>query len=127
MLFCPEALAKRRAEVFRQGMDGVISETEAGKRLIELDPEFGGGYLALGNARLTDGDREGADPYLWQAAVRRPCDHAVYFAIAARYLDSDPALWHWASTLGFWKLAFYMEVPSEIAEGMRNTRRDAAG
>ncbi len=47
MLFTPDSIRRRRAEIARECQAGTITEGEAGARLTEADPDFGGGYLLL--------------------------------------------------------------------------------
>jgi hypothetical protein len=113
-----ETLRRARAEIAREQQDGKISEEEAGRRLVEADPAFGGGYFLLGRARQEAGDLDAAEGFFWQALERMPADFSPYFVLSEirKRRIPDDALGHRLFALGAWKLALRDEIPEDIAD-----------
>ena len=117
MLLTPEPLRKRRAEIARDYAAGKITQREAGERLTEAVPDFGGGYALLGNALVDEGDLAAAEASYGKALDRMPCDYTAYLALAEvlRKRGGDDPLSQRLLELGIWKLALGGEIPEEVA------------
>ena len=126
MLITPESVRKRRAEIARDCAAGKIKEREAGERLIEADPDFGGGYLLLGNGLAEIGDLAAAEACYWKALDRMPSDYSPCLALAEvrRKQGDDGPLPQRLMELGIWKLAFGGEIPEEVAGYFRHRMGD---
>jgi tetratricopeptide (TPR) repeat protein len=119
MLFTPEPLRQSRAAIARESQAGKITEAEAGERLIDTDPDFGGGFLLLGNGKSEVGDLAAAESCYWKALDRMPCDYSAYLSLSdirRRQHGPDDALSGRLMLLGIWKLALRTQIPGEVAE-----------
>jgi len=128
MLFTPESIRHKRARIARECDAGAISEGEAGARLIEVDPDFGGGYILRGNGFSQAGDLAGAESCYWKALDRMPCDYMTYMALsdARRRQAGDDPLSRRLLRLAIWKLALYEKVPEEAVRHFREHMKGAA-
>lgn len=117
MLFTPEATRRQRVEIAQRFHDGALTELEAGRRLTEVDPDFGGGYLLLGNGNSEAGDLIVAESCYWQALHRMPCDYGPYMALSEARLKraGNDSFAQRMMLLAIWKLAFCGEIPDHIA------------
>lgn len=118
MLLIPETIRRQHAEIARECQAGAITEAEAGVRLTEACPGFGGGYLLLGNGQSAAGDLAGAEFSYWKALERMPCDYSAYFSLSdvrRRQHGEGDALSRRLMLLGIWKLALSEEIPDEVA------------
>lgn len=122
MLLTPESVRRRRAEIARECQAGAIPEAEAGARLIDADPDFGGGYLLLGNGRSQAGDLAGAESCYWKALDRMPCDYAAYMALSGvrRTQAGNDPLSQRLMLLAIWKLALSDKIPDEVARSFHD-------
>ncbi len=126
MLFPAESVARRRAEIARECDAGAISQLEAGEQFIAADPDFGGGYLMLGNAQADAGDLARAESSYWKALDRMPCHYSAYMALSEtrRKRNPDDPLAERLMVLGIWKLGFSREAPDEVAEYFRKRMKE---
>ncbi|HEY7392166.1 MAG TPA: SEC-C metal-binding domain-containing protein [Bryobacteraceae bacterium] len=122
MLFPSESVIRRRAEIARQCQSGEITEMDAGAQLIEADPDYGGGYLLLANARSTAGNLDEAESLYWKALERMPCDYKPHMSlpdVRRIKLPGDP-LSERLMVLGLWKLALSREIPDQVGAFFRD-------
>ncbi|MCU1330701.1 MAG: motif domain protein [Bryobacterales bacterium] len=85
--------------------------------MVEADPDFGGGYVLLGNGHAAAGDLEKAASSFWEALARMPCDHTAYLVLSdilRRRDENDPLCQH-LTALRLWKLALSSEIPDHVA------------
>lgn len=116
MLATPRELLERRRRVLAECKAQQLGQEETGKRLLEVEPDSPVGLLALGTARLTDGDFDAAEPLLWRALEGAPSNPGYYFPLLGLYRErSDDALASRLAALTFWKLSFYDEIPKNLA------------
>ncbi len=116
MIFTPDPIRQRRKEIASEYQDRPLNEAEAGAQLIEADPDFGGGYILLGNGKAQAGDFPAAESCYWNALQRLPCSHVPYFSLndVIRKQHADDPLAAYMFLLGTWKLSFYETVPAEV-------------
>ncbi len=82
MLFSTEAIYKARKRVLRDLDQGRITEEQACRQALELDP---GDHIALqwrGQLLLDSGDVAGAAQYFWQAVETNPWAWTAYMGLA---------------------------------------------
>jgi tetratricopeptide (TPR) repeat protein len=121
MLFLSKSEREQRLAVGRALEAGTIGEAEAGERLLQLDPDSGAAYLALGRARFAAGDLGEAESLFWQGLDRSPLVYPCYMALSdvRRKRDADDPLAPRLRILGIWKLSFADEIADTIAESFR--------
>jgi len=62
--------------------------------LIQVDPDYGPGWLLAGMAKWRAGDLDAAEPLLWGAIERAPSDPACYLPLSHLYRQrGDLDLW----------------------------------
>ena len=120
MLLPTQSVSERIEEILTALQSGEIDHTAAGSRILELDPRDSDGYtlLSAGAEKQDPPDLDRAEDLLWEALLRRPCDHSVYFSLAdlRSVRHPDEALGKALSVLGIWKLAMANEVPPGFPE-----------
>jgi tetratricopeptide (TPR) repeat protein len=121
MLFFSKSDREQRFAVVRALQASEISETEAGERLLKLDPESGAAYMTLGNARMAAGDLAEAESLLWQALDRMPCYYGPYMSLSdvRRIRDPEDVLSLRLRELAIWKLSFSEDIPDSVADALR--------
>src|SRR5215468_7288949 len=101
-----EPVVKQQLQIFRDLKDGRITQEEAGRLLLQIDPNHGPAFLFVAGAREQAGALDEAESTMWQALERMPCRHLAYLAlyhlIGSRH-DKDPRLAP-LQVLALWKL-----------------------
>jgi len=121
VLLASDDIRKRRQQILKDRAAGRIDDEESGRRLIEVDPEFGPGWLALGMVKSRAGDLDAAEPLLWEALERAPSNPGYYLPLAVLYQQrGDRALSGLLTALALWKVSFCDEVPQEVASSLRD-------
>src|SRR5262245_52916759 len=112
-----ETLINQQLEIFRDLKDSRITQEEAGRRLLETDPDHGPALLFLASARQDAGDLDEAETLMWQALERMPCRHLGYLALlnllSTRNAEDPrvPPL----QILALWKMSGLDKIPEEEA------------
>ncbi len=130
MLLTPESVRERRRRVLAVFKAQHIPNEEAGRQLLEIDPDYPPGWLALGSARLTAGEFETAEPLLRRAVAGAPSNPGFYLPLAALYRErGDESRASCLAALALWKVSFYERIPEGLADALAErmpTLRDSA-
>jgi hypothetical protein len=126
MSLSPEEVLERRAEIAREGETGKLTYEEVGRRFLEADPQYGGGYLFLGRARADAEDFAGAAAYYWKALERMPSDPFVYVLLeeALRAVDAADPVPDRLIEIAAWLTARSEEIPDGIEEFFQDRIED---
>jgi hypothetical protein len=103
---------RRRAAIAQDRQEGRLTDREAGIRMIETDPDFGGGYALLAMDRMDQDDWDGAEEFYWQALDRMPCDFKPYLMLAdlRQRRDAQDPMAKRLLALGVWKVGWMDDV-----------------
>jgi hypothetical protein len=105
----------RLAAAIREYREQGLSEENTAERLLEIDPDYPPGLLAMGSARMAAGDLDDSETLLWRALAGAPSHPGYYFPLAALYRTrGDENTSQRCLLLGLWKLSFYEEVPAGL-------------
>jgi hypothetical protein len=116
MIASPEDLLERRRRALAECREQGLDEEQMAKRLLEVDPDFPPGWLALGTARLKALELDAAEPLLWRAFAGAPSNPGYYFPLMALYRQrGEMPLAKCLGALALWKVSFYAKIPEGIA------------
>ena len=113
-----ETVIKQQFEIYHDLKENRITQEEAGRRLLETDPNHGPALLFVAGARELAGDLDEAEALMWNALERMPCRHLAYLALfhlIGLRNESDPRLGP-LQALAIWKLAGLDEIPKVEVE-----------
>jgi hypothetical protein len=115
MLVTPHEILGRRRRVLVECKSQGLSQEETGRRLLEVDPEYPPGFLALGTAKLADRDLDAAEPLLWRALAGAPTNPGYYLPLTALCGQrGETLLGQYLAVLTWWKTSFYSEIPEKL-------------
>jgi hypothetical protein len=119
MIASPEDLLERRRRAIAECREQDLDEEQMAKRLLEVDPDFPPGWLAMGTARLKALELDAAEPLLWRALAGAPSNPGYYFPLMALYRErGEVLLAKCLGALAMWRVSFYAEIPEGIADAL---------
>jgi tetratricopeptide (TPR) repeat protein len=118
MLFIPAATLKSRKSLLRDLDEGRITEEQACRKALELDPDDFGALLWLGQIHKDRGDLAGAEECFWKAVDANPWFWSSYISLV-QVVPPDTFLSEGLFELGCRKLSLDEQaIASEEAVGL---------